>query len=356
MSITRNKPKILVVDDAPENIHILLQTLKDEYAVTAATSGEKALSIAFSDAPPHLILLDIQMPGIDGYEVCRRLKDNSATKDIPIIFVTALDEAVDETKGLALGAIDYITKPFNPGIVRARVGNHLNLVEAMRIKDDVDLIMRHDLKNPLTVVITNPYVLRMSQTIGEAELEMLNQIEIAGYTMLNMINSSLDMFKIEKGTYKAHNMPFDLAKTLRLVIKQFTSTIEDYELTLEVLMDDVPLAEDDIMMASGVEMLCHTALSNLIKNALEASDERDRVTITLGTDDFCDISIHNKTTVPVALRDSFFEKYATADKMGGTGLGTYSARLFIETIGGQVHMLTSEDHGTTVSVQIPLGD
>ncbi|MCG8617763.1 MAG: response regulator, partial [Desulfobacterales bacterium] len=113
---------IMIVDDTHDNIRILMETLKDTYKLQAATSGERALEMLQSGAHlPDLILLDILMPGIDGYEVCRRLKDNDDTRHIPVIFVTAISEVMDETKGFRLGAVDYITKPFHPPIVKARV-------------------------------------------------------------------------------------------------------------------------------------------------------------------------------------------------------------------------------------------
>ncbi|MEE8399442.1 MAG: HD domain-containing phosphohydrolase [Desulfobacterales bacterium] len=119
--------RILVVDDVVENIDILMATLKTEYKISAATDGEKALEVANSKSPPDLVLLDIMMPGLDGYEVCRQLKSNEATKNIPIIFLTALNEDKNEAKGLQLGAVDYIAKPFNPDLVKTRVRNHLEL-------------------------------------------------------------------------------------------------------------------------------------------------------------------------------------------------------------------------------------
>lgn len=126
------KATILVVDDTPDHLTLVSNLLKSEYRVKVATDGDTALKIAASAPPPGLILLDISMPGMDGYEVCRRLKSSPATLHIPVIFLTdRLDEA-DEIKGLALGAIDYITKPVNPNILLARVKNHLvlkNLVE-----------------------------------------------------------------------------------------------------------------------------------------------------------------------------------------------------------------------------------
>ncbi len=101
--------------------------LNKDYEIKAALNGEKALKIAGSENPPDIILLDIEMPGMDGYEVCRRLKADPQTRDIPIIFVTAKSDESDETKGLEIGAVDYITKPFSPPIVQARVKTHLAL-------------------------------------------------------------------------------------------------------------------------------------------------------------------------------------------------------------------------------------
>ena len=118
---------ILVVDDTPDNLALMSSLLKDHYKVKVANHGDKGLRIATSDTPPDLILLDIMMPDIDGYEVCRRLKADPKTKDIPVIFLTARSEVEDETKGLELGAADYITKPISPPIVLARVQAHLAL-------------------------------------------------------------------------------------------------------------------------------------------------------------------------------------------------------------------------------------
>ena len=118
---------ILVVDDTPDNLTLMSGLLKDLYRVKVANGGERALRIASSDPPPDLILLDIMMPEMDGYEVCRRLKDDPKTRDIPVIFLTAKSQVEDEARGLEMGAVDYITKPISPPIVLARVKNHLAL-------------------------------------------------------------------------------------------------------------------------------------------------------------------------------------------------------------------------------------
>ena len=124
------RARILAVDDDPGNLGILGRLLHPQYQVMAAPSGERALQIAAGEPQPDLILLDVLMPGMDGYDVLARLRDSPATRDIPVIFVTGLDSAEDEEKGLELGAVDYITKPYRPPVVLARVRNHLELKRA----------------------------------------------------------------------------------------------------------------------------------------------------------------------------------------------------------------------------------
>ncbi len=126
----QKKPTVLIVDDAAENIAMMGSLLKSSYTTKAAMEGEAALRIASARSPPDLILLDVMMPGMDGYEVCRRLKENPTTADIPVIFLTSMSEVQDEQKGLELGAVDYIAKPISPAIVKARVRTHLQLKSA----------------------------------------------------------------------------------------------------------------------------------------------------------------------------------------------------------------------------------
>lgn len=126
------QPSLLLVDDMSANLSLLSELLKHDYRIKVAKSGGKALTIANSADKPDLILLDIEMPEMDGYEVCRQLKNNADTKDIPIIFVTARNDVMDEALGLNLGAVDYITKPFHPEIIKMRIKNHI----ALKLKSD----------------------------------------------------------------------------------------------------------------------------------------------------------------------------------------------------------------------------
>lgn len=124
------RPTVLVVDDTPDNLKLMSGLLKESYKVKIANSGEKALAVAFSDSPPDLVLLDVMMPEMDGYEVCQRLKADPRTAHLPVIFLTAKTETADEERGLKLGAVDYITKPISPPVVLARVETHLKLKAA----------------------------------------------------------------------------------------------------------------------------------------------------------------------------------------------------------------------------------
>lgn len=132
MNPSANKERILIVDDMPTNIQSLIETLHEHYTLMAANNGPKAIQLATSDTPPDLILLDIVMPDMDGYEIIEQLKTHPNTQHIPVIFVTSKDEVMDEARGFALGAADYITKPISPLIVQARAKAHIELYKKNR--------------------------------------------------------------------------------------------------------------------------------------------------------------------------------------------------------------------------------
>jgi putative two-component system response regulator len=159
---------VLVVDDTPENLSLMSGLLREAYRVKVAPSGERALAIAGAQEKPDLILLDIMMPGLDGYEVLRRLRAQPGTQDVPVIFLTSMSDAEDEKIGLDLGAVDYITKPANPAIVLARVRNQLQL-KAMRdiLKDQNTYLEREVQKRTREVVAIQDVTIRALASLAE---------------------------------------------------------------------------------------------------------------------------------------------------------------------------------------------
>jgi putative two-component system response regulator len=148
-----DKPTILVVDDAPDNLSLMSGLLKDLYKVKIANNGERALKVATTGTPPDIILLDIMMPVMDGYETCRQLKENQQTKDIPVIFLTAKAEVEDEMKGFELGAVDYITKPISPPVVLARVNTHLQLKKMRDYLKDQNVFLEAEVQRRTKEVV-----------------------------------------------------------------------------------------------------------------------------------------------------------------------------------------------------------
>lgn len=371
------KPKILIVDDERFNINILVDILKhDDYKTIVAKNGEEALRRAVSADPPDLILLDIMMPGMDGYEVCTRLKSDEKTANIPVIFVTAMSEVEDETRGLELGAIDYITKPLSPPIVKARVKNHLSLklarekienqkrelevqnmqlTEAANLREDVERITRHDLKNPLNAIIGFSEVLLMKKdNFTEAESEYIRIIRDSGYQMLTMINRSLDIFKMERGIYQFNPDSVNILGVIKKIINEIQDIALKKDLNADVLLNGKAPDDADVFPVWGEELLCYSMLSNLIKNAFESSPQGEQIAIALSeAEGNALIRIHNKGSIPENIRNCFFEKYSTAGKTGGTGLGTYSAKLIAEAHSGSIAFDTSEENGTTLVVSLP---
>ncbi len=362
------KRKILIVDDTPENIDVLMGVLKSDYKMIAALNGEKALKMAEGKNPPDLILLDIMMPGMDGFEVCSRLKTAEATRDIPVIFITAKSETEDETRGLELGAVDFITKPISPPVVRARVRTHLSLMlarqelerqneelrDAARLREDVEHITRHDLKTPLNAIIGLPDLLALKGPVNAEQEKLIGMIKESGYKMLNMINRSLDIFKMEQGIYHFQPKPVDILHTVTNITVEIRDIAWSKRLSLKILLHGETPAPEDSFIVIAEELLCYSMLANLIKNAIEASPDKEQITVSLSEEpDEAVIRIHNKGAVPEDIRDRFFEKYVTSGKTTGTGLGTYSARLMAEIQKGRISMTTSESEGTTITIRFP---
>lgn len=358
---------ILVVDDEKQNRALLAELLKEDHQIFLAKNGVQALERA-REHLPDLIMLDVLMPEMDGYQVIGELKADTSTRDIPVIFISALDSAGDEEKGLALGAVDYISKPFHPSIVRARVRNHLSLRDALNqlrtqkqaleeaavLRDDVERIMHHDLKSPLNGILVATHMLLSEGEPEEGEAaELLKLIEKSGYTMLEMISRSLDLYKMEQGLYRFAPQPVDLIPVIKRVIDDNAALLRTLRLAVALRLDGREV-DGAAFMVPGDATLCYSLLANLAKNAMEASPEHGSVAIELQRDaSGFSVAIRNQGAVPEEIREHFFDKYATAGKSSGTGLGTYSARLMIQTMGGDIAFTSSAEQGTSVTVRFP---
>ncbi len=357
---------VLIVDDNPMNIDLLVEILGMDYRLHAATSADTALKILARESV-DLILLDIMMPEMDGYALCRRLQKDPETRSIPVIFITAMDQAVDEARGFKAGCVDYITKPVNPTVVQARVRTHLNLkrarqtleyqnrelVKAARLKEEMERVTRHDLKNPLTGVFSGVELMESLDQVTEEQQECLTIIKESAHKVLRLINFSLDLFKMEQKIYRLRPEDVDVLETVRFIEREFSSLIQIRKSGLEIRVDQDPAPVGGRFLLKGEPLLFYSMLSNLIKNALEASPPGEPVSIDLDRIlDGVRIRIHNQGEVPREIRANFFDKYATWGKADGTGLGTYSARLIVKTLKGEIAMTSSGEEGTCITITL----
>jgi two-component system, sensor histidine kinase and response regulator len=352
---------ILLVDDTPENIDVLAEILRDEYKIKVAPNGKSALKI-LSLGSIDLVLLDIMMPDMDGYEVCSQIKSNKEIKDIPVIFVTAKDEVTDESKGFEVGGVDYITKPVVPSLVKVRVQNQLTLKhqrdeltkqnailkENAQLKDDIDRITRHDLKTPLNGIMNYPRFILKEGGLSESQNKHLNKLIESGRKMLNMVNLSLDIYKMEQKTYELKQEQINIVPILQTIFEENAMYVKAKKYNIELLIDYKKLSDQDDFVIEGEELLFYSMFANIIKNAIEASPKNSTISVQMTNSENKMVFIKNEGVIPEDMRSSFFDKYSTSGKTQGTGLGTYSAKLITETLGGNIDFSTSEEEGTSI--------
>ncbi|MBN1648408.1 MAG: hybrid sensor histidine kinase/response regulator [Spirochaetales bacterium] len=352
---------ILIVDDMSSNLDLLEVFLGDSYTLKRAASGEEVFTVLEGGFLPDIILLDIVMDGIDGFEVCRRLKADKRFSGIPVIFLSALKQLDSKTKGFDVGAVDYITKPFESAEVLSRVKTHLALKKAriqlmeqneklkktMELKETVDRIFQHDLKGPLTAVLGGAQILS-GFIDDEEQLEIIEGITQAGMQILKMINFSLDLYKMEQGIYRLNAQPVSISNMAELIVRQYRNN----RLFKKIEFHETVSGRN--CRIAGEEMLIYSMLMNLVQNAAEAAYPDGRVDIGMECADSCKITVKNSGEVPEAIRENFFEKFVTMGKDKGTGLGTYAAKLISQLHGGTIQAdFTEKDH-TTISVELPL--
>jgi CheY-like chemotaxis protein len=361
-------PTLLVVDDTPENIDVITQHFADDYRIRVARNGDRALQICTGDDAPDLVLLDVMMPGMDGFEVARRMRAHPSSEHIPVIFVTALAAPVHERQGLDLGAVDFVTKPIDPDLLRLRVRNFMRLVtrqkqrqvecdaqlSAARLREGIEEILRHDIKNPLAGAIGFARLLAMDRGLSAPQARMVRLIEDATTQALHTLNMSSEMFRIQAGRYRLAPVPVDLGQILGDVAAMAHAWHERKALVFQL---DTGAAAGKGSWAAGDPSLCLSIFHNLLRNACEAAPAGSTVEIRTFDESPVRIEIRNAGVVPAAARPGFFDRYVTSGKRGGSGLGTYSARLLVEAQGGHIAMATDDERRETVlTVVLPRGE
>nr|WP_321255815.1 PAS domain S-box protein [uncultured Pseudodesulfovibrio sp.] len=221
-----------------------------------------------------------------------------------------------------------------------------------KLKENVTRVIRHDLKSPLSGIIGIPRLLQKEDNITPRQVELLKAVEDAGSLMLELLNQSINLYKLETGTYQFHIEEFDLVKLLGLIVKS-VQVSQERPASIVLTMNGVTIGDDDKFLIRAEQPLVFSLFSNLVRNALEAS-EKESISVDLQNDGGCMVRIHNAGVVPRSIRASFFDKYVTEGKPGGTGLGTFSAKLITQAHGGEISMDSSAGSGTTITVWLPL--
>lgn len=278
-----DKATILVVDDTPDNLTIMSNLLEDKYIVKVANRGEKGLKIARSGSPPDLILLDIMMPEMDGYEVCKLLKADPKTADIPIIFLTAKNEADDEISGFTLGAVDYITKPIQADVTLARIKRHLAIKTVQDKQRETSEKLRNQLMHmqkissmgQLTAGVAHEFNNILGVIIGYTEISKMIVEDMQDKECKDDLGQNL--FAVEKGVRKASGLiekmliycnQNDLNERKKIDVKPTSTVIDDILATLDTAerakTEMTVLCTENIRIDSSA---LHQVVANLLKNA-----------------------------------------------------------------------------------------
>jgi signal transduction histidine kinase len=400
------KSTLLVVDDTPDNLTLMSNLLRDDYKVKLANSGEKALKIAMSDSPPDLILLDILMPGMSGYEVCQRLKSDPKSMDIPVIFITGKSDAADEKKGLELGASDYITKPISPAIVLARVKIHLSLKavsnflrdkneylelevakrtrelmalkeiavrnlqleEASKMKSQFLASMSHELRTPLNSILGFSEVLRdgLAGELSEQQNEYVNDIFSSGSHLLALINDILDLSKVEAGKMVLDLEPVQAMSLLQAGLQVVREKAHVHRLRMVTEVED-ELA-DIWLDARKVKQILYNLISNAVKFTPDGGEihvAARRVGAAAAAaargmfSEYLELTVTD-TGIGISSADQarLFEPFiqidsAMARRYQGTGLGLAMVKRLAELHGGTVGLQSVPEQGSTFTVWLP---
>ncbi|MEJ1402795.1 MAG: hybrid sensor histidine kinase/response regulator [Candidatus Sedimenticola sp. (ex Thyasira tokunagai)] len=377
------KQRILIVDDVPDNIHVLMDILGGDYVLQAATNGIKALEFAQQKTRPDLVLLDIKMPEMDGFEVLKRLKANKETETIPVIFVTALTDVFDETIGLELGAVDYITKPISAPVIKARVKTHLELFAhkqalEMKVKElsltedelrkanerlkELDKLksmfiasMSHELRTPLNSIIgfTGMMLQGVSGELNEEQEDNLNRVYRSGQHLLGLISDVIDISKIEAGRIEVFPQHFDLKELIGEALELIQPQADKKHLVLDLTASSWPE-----MFTDRKRLL--QCLLNYLSNAVKFTEQGTVRVIIQELNGDVEIAVSD-TGIGIAEDGipKLFEAFERLEshlriKVGGSGLGLYlTKKIAHDLLQGDVQVVSEVKKGSTFSIRIP---
>jgi two-component system, sensor histidine kinase and response regulator len=360
-------PNILLVDDTPANLQLLSGILREQgYKLRPAPSGKLALRAARA-LPPDLILLDVRMPEMDGYEVCERLKADPALKEIPVIFLSALSDASDKVRAFAVGGVDYITKPFQLDEVLARVETHLEIrrqrrqvqanYESLRrlefLRDSLIHMVVHDLRSPLMMLGEFLALLEKSesQNLSGNGSRFVVQARRSVDDLVAMVNSILDVSRMEAGELKLNRSRCQLDLLLREVAGGFELQGDSAEIALEVPEQPVEVSADAALLSR--------VMHNLLGNAVRFATGRDSVRAIVsrsGGEARVEI-VDNGPGIPPEYHEKIFEKFGQVEDNRaaiGTGLGLAFCKFAVELHGGCIGVESVVGKGSTFWFTLPL--
>ena len=362
-------PSIIVVDDTPANLHLLTGMLKERgYKVRPVSSGKFALQTAKHD-PPDLILLDIIMPEMDGYEVCECLTADEQLSGIPVIFISALNETMDKVKAFKVGGVDYVTKPFQFEEVQARVATHLELRRQKRLlqesneqlrtleelRDNLVHMVVHDMRTPLTAIYGFLKALEMfeGESLSDQGRQFVQTALASSEDLLEMVSSLLDVSKMEAGEMKLNLAQCELLTMARDALAKAEPLRGDRQLILSGTDEPVAVMADAEMIAR--------VFQNLLSNALKFTPDDGQVTVSVESSaDAARVLVQDTGPgIPPEYRERIFEKFGQVENPANkqrysTGIGLTFCKLAVEAHGGQVGVDSEEGRGSTFWFALPV--